>query len=430
MITRRRLLAAAVASPIALAGCKIRTINYFPTAFADVRFLNVMLDSTGLDVVESGTVVFANYGFEGASEYAEFENTQKSFALRFTGQSTDLATIDISLGGEQKYTLVAYSTTAEPFFTIAPDVSSSTSGNIQLRLINVAVGGPQYDLYITAPDVVIDGTFSPSFIGINPGSSTTSLRFAAGTYRIRAAPNGSLAIAYDSGPLDFSVATSTDIVLYTLGSLLLPQGLILDVDGAGRRVVVPNAVSAVRVVNAALQSGAVNAFYDGTVFAPIVIYPSITAYSFQAAGLHTVSFQAVGSPGETIASLQRTFDSAKDATAILVGLPGALQVFAIADDNRLPVAGTARVRYVNASSDNLAYDVFLGDTRQVSALAARTASDYQAVTTGSYSVTFRDPATGAVALTIADVSLNGGNAMTFYLTGIAGQLNSIANVDR
>ncbi len=40
MITRRRLLVSAAAAPLVLAGCKVRTINYFPVNPATVRFVS------------------------------------------------------------------------------------------------------------------------------------------------------------------------------------------------------------------------------------------------------------------------------------------------------------------------------------------------------------------------------------------------------
>ena len=100
------------------------------------------------------------------------------------------------------------------------------------------------------------------------------------------------------------------------------------------------------------------------------------------------------------------------------------------DDNSPPPPDLARIRYVNAVSDNAAYDVFVGDTKQVSALAARTASIYFDVAPGTLVVTFRDPATGAVALTVPDVSLSNGSIRTIYATGTAGQMNSLPAIDR
>jgi hypothetical protein len=101
-----------------------------------------------------------------------------------------------------------------------------------------------------------------------------------------------------------------------------------------------------------------------------------------------------------------------------------------ADDNIVPLAGACRVRFVNASSDNAAYDVYVGDTKQVSALAARSASDYVTLVPATYTFTFRDPASGATVLTVADQQIGEGRVATFYVAGAVGRLSSIASTDR
>lgn len=430
MNTRRRLIAAALASPLVLAGCKVRTINYFPSSTAHVRFVNLMLGSTAVDIVEGDNVVFGAIGFEGGTAYADFENTRRTFAMRFTGQSTELGSIEIALAGEQSYTLVAFGTTDQPELLSASDVTTSSAGHVQLRLINVALGSPAYDLYITTPDVVFDNNLSPNFIGIQAGSATTSLRFEQGTYRLRATPNGSSSVAFDSGPVDFTVSSSADIVFYTLGSQALPAAMILDVDGALRRVLVPNTISAVRLVNAAYQSGTIVGRFEGAVFTADVAYPGVTGYGFQSAGLHTVSVEAAATPGAALATLQYDFPPSHDTSLVAVGGAGAVQILALPDDNRLAPPGAMRLRFVNASSDNAAYDAYLGDTKLVSALPARTASPYFTQPEGNYTVTFRDPGTGATVLTVSDLDLGEGRVTTLYLTGVVGNLNFQRSTER
>ncbi|MEO8486295.1 MAG: DUF4397 domain-containing protein [Betaproteobacteria bacterium] len=430
MNTRRRFLAAALATPVALAGCKVRTINYFPGSTAHVRFVNAMVGSAAIDLVEGDTVLFAAIPFEGSTGFTDLENTPRKFRIRFTGQTTDLGSIDLALAGEQSYTIVAFGTAERPELLVAPDVMTSGSGQVQIRIINVAVGSPSYDVFITDPDVVFDNNLSPNLIGIQGGSSTTSLRFEQRALRIRATPNGSSSLAFDSGPLDFTVSSSVDLVLYTLGSQGLPAMMLLDVDGALRRQLVPSAIAAMRMVNAAFQSGAIIGKFDGTVFTAEIPYPGVTGYGFQAAGLHTVSFEAVATPGATIASLQYDFPRSLDTSLVAVGTAGAVQILAFPDDNRVPGPGTMRIRFVNASSDNGAYDAYLGDTKLVSALAARTASPYFTQLEGTYTVTFRDPGTGTTVLTVADLALGEGRVTTIYVTGVAGNLNSQQSTER
>ena len=82
MNTRRRLIAAALASPVVLAACKVRTINEFPVTPADVRAVNLMLGSTGVDILDGDQVVFGALPFEAGTGYVEFDNERKTFVLR------------------------------------------------------------------------------------------------------------------------------------------------------------------------------------------------------------------------------------------------------------------------------------------------------------------------------------------------------------
>ena len=226
------------------------------------------------------------------------------------------------------------------------------------------------------------------------------------------------------------VEGSTDILLYSLDSLQLPQGMILDVFGSDRRVVLTSSISAIRLMNAAPQSGQIYGLFDGTTFTAALDYTVRSGYGYQATGQHVITIEASSAPGATIATIERMFESARDVTIVVAGLPGAVQAFAVPDANSPPPPDLARLRYVNAVSDNAAYDVFVGDTKQVSALAARTASIYFDVAPGTLVVTFRDPATGAVALPVPAVSLSNGSIRTIYATGTAGQMNSLPAIDR
>jgi len=207
--------------------------------------------------------------------------------------------------------------------------------------------------------------------------------------------------------------------------------MLIPVNGTGAGAVVQTStVSAVKVVNAALNAGTIDGFIDGALFVNDVPYGAGTAYAFETVGPHTLSFEATSTAGAAIASLQQTLEPVSDISVLVVGFPGAVQAIAFADNNRAPVAAQCRVRFVNGSSDNAAYDVYVGDTKLVTALAARTASVYFPLSSGTYTITFRDPVTLATMLTIADQDIAEGRVATFYLAGAAGQLSSIVSTDR
>ena len=429
MITRRRLLLSAAAAPLALAGCNVRTINYFPPHPAKVRLVNLLNSLVGMDGLRSGALVWSDIAFQTSTDYVEFENTQTTFSVRAHGTETDLGAATLSLTGNQPYTLIPFGALDAPGLLMLPDAVNAGSGNMQIRLINVGLGTGPTDVYVTAPDANLDET-NPNFVGMSSGSSTVGLRLAPGTYRIRATFNGTKAVIYDHPATEFPEGLSTNLILYTLDSASLLQAMLLPVAGTGTSGVIDSTVSAVKVVHAAINAGTIDGFYDGTLFVNDVPYGAFTAYSFQAAGSHAISFEATSTPGAAIATLTRSLDPVSDVSVLVVGFPGAVQAIAFPDNNRAPIAGRTRVRFVNGSSDDAAYDVYAGDTKLVGALAARTASVYFPLAAGTYTITFRDPASGETKLTIADQALAEGRVLTCYAAGATGQLSSIVSTDR
>lgn len=431
MITRRRLLAAAVSTPIVLSGCKVRTINYFPPSVAKVRFANLTVGSTGLDVREGDSTIWSAVPFEDSRDFVEFNNQEKTFALFVTGQPNEVARTTVSLAGEQSYTLLSYGSTEVINALLAPDASPNAGdGNFLIRIIDVAAGLPSFDAYFTDPTIPVDDNLSPNFVNLQSGSSTVALRVPAGIYSMRVTVSSTKSVVYDSGPLIIPSGISTDFVFYTLGTAALPQIMRLDVNDGGVRAVVPSKVGSARVINGAVQSGAISVTAGGTSLAIGLAYGTSSLYTLTGVGSLQVVAESASTPGAPIATLQADFPSARELSLVVLGLAGAVRILALVDSNEIPPSGAARARFVNASSDTAAYDVYVGDTKAVSALAAGTASAYFNVNAGTAPVTFRDPGTGAVVLTVPDVQFGDSRVLTIYAVGTANALGPVVNFDR
>jgi len=431
MVTRRRLIVAAASAPVVLAGCKVRTINYFPPTPADVRFVNLTVDSPGIDVRVGGSTLWSGVVFEQVTPYAGLDNQQTTFQLFPTALGVEVANVTISLAGKQFYTLLSYGSPAFTFALVAPDTSSNAGdGNFLIRIINVAASLPAFDIYITDPAIPVDDNLSPNFSNLQSGSSTVAIRLSTGVYSVRMTIAATKSVVYDSGPQVFGGNLSTDFVAYTQGFASLPQGMQLDVNEGGKQAVLPNRVASARVVNGAVQTGAIDVSIAGISVASALAYATSTTYAFISAGSSLVSAQATSTPGATIATLQAEFATARESTLVVLGLPGATRILAFLDENRVPVSGASLVRFVNASSDTAAYDVFVGDTKLVTALAAGTAAPYLPIVAGTNTVTFRDPGTGAVALTITDQAFGSGTVKSIFAVGVTGALAPVVNNDR
>ncbi len=108
MSRRFRLLAALLALPIALASCKINTINSFPTTYAKIRFVNVLAQTAAVDVVQSGNMAWPNVVFQGSGGSQDFLPSDTEFTVNVAGTATKLTSAGYALFGDQPYTLIAY----------------------------------------------------------------------------------------------------------------------------------------------------------------------------------------------------------------------------------------------------------------------------------------------------------------------------------
>jgi len=430
MARRFRLLAALLALPLALGSCKINTINSFPTTYAQVRFINTMASAPALDVAEGGSTVWPAVSFQSGTGYLDFLPSATSFNVALTGAATTLISASYALFGNQAYTLIAYGfPTAASLLMTPDDPIQPASGSIKLRIANVAAGVGRIDAYLTAPDVDI-GNVSPNFNAVAYGVPTLSLQYPAGQYRLRIAPSGTKAVIYDSGTLTLANPRSAYAIVYTKGSAFNVNVVLADENGDHTVTVANNLQARIKAIHAAPQTGAVNVLSDGIAIVSGEIYPSASAYIGVSPGTKILAFEDASEAGAILAAATKTLEAATDSSIFLTGFPGSLKAVPL-DDNNLPSStGQPNVRFVNASPDAPPLDVLVAANRVVSALASPTASGYNLINAGTYTVTFNDAATGTPLLTVPNVVLSLGQTSTFYVVGAVGALAPMITQDR
>jgi hypothetical protein len=430
MPTRRLTLAALLLVPIALAGCKIETINYFPPKPAHVRAVNVMAGAPTLDMSAGDEPTWPAVAFEGTTDFVDLDNEQTTLAAKLPSAASPLVSADYSLAGEQTYSLVAYGSTSAPQLMLMPDANLEPgSGRTQLRLAQAATGIGVVDVYLTAPDLPLDGLL-PNLVGVSYGAATPYLQFSPGTYRVRVTGSGTATVIYDSGARSFSDNTSTDMILYARTSGRLPSALLIDVNGAGRRLVAENTLAQTKFVHAAPQSGNVNVLIDSTAVFNAVPYVGATLYATVTAAAHAITLEAAATPGAPLASVTPTFAPASDTTIVLTGLVGSTRALVLADDNVPPPSGVSRVRFVNASIGAGPLDLLIDNVKRASAVAENAASAYVDIPAGTYTVAFADPATGTVRATLSPaVDFLDGYTTSVYAIGTFDALTGVATRD-
>jgi len=413
----RRSFFAACLAVLALAGCKVNTINYFPPHPAQVRVLNLIEDSGGVDVQINGAPAFTNVAFQTATGYQTYDNASTTFTVTLSGTTTTVGSFSFPLGGEQPYTLLVYGTTLSPLITLVSEVASApVNGNVQLSVFNASQNAPNVDIYVTAPGVDI-ATVNANFYGVGYGGTSLNIALPPGNYQILVTNGGTKTVIYDSGGQVYTPNIALSFITYSLGSGTLVNAAVLQ--SKGPYTTLNSIFSRIRAINASPGSTAVDQLLGPVLTNGNVAYLAASLYTVTANGPTTVNFQATATPGAIVATTTGTLGVATDNTTVIAGVPGAQQAFLLHDENILPPSGGNRLRFVNASAGSNPVNASINVAQVASNIAFATAAPY-VTTSGTVTLTFTDAVTGAVLATQAGVVLTPNQTSSVYLVGPTG----------
>ncbi|HTP99659.1 MAG TPA: DUF4397 domain-containing protein [Casimicrobiaceae bacterium] len=426
-LRRKLLLVIPLALALLAAGCKVNTINYFPPHPATVRVLNLMVDAPGVDVSVNGSPAFSNVAFQSATAYQSFNNTQTTFTATLSGTTTTLGSFSIPLAGEQPYTLLVLGTTSYPQVTLVSEVAQApTNGNIQLAVYNAAVNNSLVDIYVTTPGTDIT-TVGPNYSAVSYGGTTYNLAFPPGTYQVQVTTQGTKTVIYDSGGTVLTPNVALTLFLFSEGSGTLVDGMVLQSEGP---VAPLNSIFArMKAANGAPVVGPVNQLISSLQVNLNVNFGSASTYSQIPRGPTVINYEASANPGATIASTNVTVPTAVDTSSFIVGNPGSQQAYMLVDLNIPPVAGNARVRFVNASPGANPVNAAMNGTQLASNVAFPMASPYAQLAATTVTVDFTDAVTGAVLAEQTGVVLTANTTGTIYLIGPPGAQGLIITQD-
>ena len=156
-----------------------------------------------------------------------------------------------------------------------------------------------------------------------------------------------------------------------------------------------------RLVNAVPDAPGLNFKADGATLLSNVPFTGTSSYVATASGAHALQLEP-----------------AKDYSAVAVNPLGQVQLVALADDNTLPVAGFAKLRFANMLVDGGSVDVLVNFASQASGVACKGASGYsQLVAATNYTITFATPGGISVIASLWPVELVAGAVYTAYAFG-------------
>lgn len=177
----------------------------------------------------------------------------------------------------------------------------------------------------------------------------------------------------------------------------------------------------VRVVHASPDAPAVDVLVNGSAAFTNAPFKGITNYASLEAGTYSVDVVPTGATEPKVISANLTLDADKDYTVVAVGKLADIEPLVLVDNNAMPAAGKAHVRFVHASPDAPAVDIAVKDGPVLFPnVAFKGVGDYLPVDAGTYDLEVRLAGTETVALPVNGLTLEAGTVYTVFAMGLAG----------
>lgn len=157
------------------------------------RALNLVTNVTPVDITINGDLVSDNSTFGVTSEYSIFTNGNREARALDSDTNGQLATLSSLYELSNYYTVVAYPSGEGTALAQLEDDRSVSSDRTKIRVVHLLNGGPNVDVYITAPGATLAGsvpTISNVAFGTTTGAAVDYQELNAGQYQIRVTQAG------------------------------------------------------------------------------------------------------------------------------------------------------------------------------------------------------------------------------------------------
>jgi hypothetical protein len=202
---------------------------------------------------------------------------------------------------------------------------------------------------------------------------------------------------------------------------------------AGTTIALAQGQAQVRVVHSSPDAPAVDVWVNDAEAFSDVAYREITDYASLDAATYTVKVVPADATEPVVIEADLDLAADADYTVVAVGELAAIEPLVLVDNNSLPAAGKAHVRFVHASPDAPSVDVAVqGGPVLFSDVAFKGVGDYLPVDAGTYDLEVRLAGTETVALSVPGVALADHTVYTIFAMGLAGgdpALEAVSSVD-
>ena len=218
-------LGGGLAIALVLAGCSDNTAPGGGLGSANVRLVNTVASSPGLDLVVGGEVRATGVTSAEASPYVEVPAGTQTIALRSGGSATQLAALTTNLLAGSRYTVMASGAGATITPRVVVDTGNFDPEKANLRIINVPEirTGPDsssarpptpIDVYITEPEGSLAAVEPTLSLDQNQHSYSALIYFAPGTWRVRFTAGGTKTVLADSDGIPIAAGQARAVTLY------------------------------------------------------------------------------------------------------------------------------------------------------------------------------------------------------------------------
>lgn len=176
-----------------------------------------------------------------------------------------------------------------------------------------------------------------------------------------------------------------------------------------------------RVLHASPDAPAVDVYIDGAEAISDLAFDDITDYVSVPSGAHSVQVfpASADGTGDPVIDADVTLNAGTDYTVAAVGLLADIEPLVLVDDNSDPAAGEAKLRFVHASPDAPAVDIYADGAGVVVPNASfKDASGYLGLAAGTYDLEVRAAGTETVALDLPGITLEAGKTYTAFAVGL------------
>jgi hypothetical protein len=188
------------------------------------------------------------------------------------------------------------------------------------------------------------------------------------------------------------------------------------------------------VLNGTSLGAPINVFVDGALVLANIPFGGVSNYQKVATGTRTITVESAATPGATLLTVVVTLEDATDTSIAVSGPPGALRSLVLADNNLPSAVNRARVRFVNASPDLAAMDVYVNFVRTFTGVISNAASAYTELVADpingtTYEFDFNVAGTTTPVLKLPGVTLTAGKTYTIYVVGSAAAPQGVVSID-